>query len=103
MTTLNPLDGAEIDRKAAAWYLKRVGRGVNARIDVPVLVLDDVRWAAKIFSELAQTLVQAGWEGNKSDIYRVLEARYAIEQARFGLAKVTKKSEALKAWKKAQS
>ncbi len=80
---VKPLDGMrDLDRKTVAKYFNRVGRGLNCRLDVPVLVIDDVKWAAKIFGELSKELTQIAWEDDRTDIWRVLEARYAMEGAK---------------------
>lgn len=80
---VKPLDGIrDLDRKTGAKYFNRVGRGLNCRMDVPILVIDDVKWAAKIFAELSQQLTQIAWEDDRTDIWRVLEARYAMEGAK---------------------
>lgn len=80
---VKPLDGIrDLDRKTVAKYFNRVGRGLNCRIDVPILVIDDVKWAAKIFGELSKELTQIAWEDKRTDIWRVLEARYAMEAAK---------------------
>lgn len=80
---VKPLDGMkDLDRKTVAKYFNRVGRGLNCRLDVPILVIDDIKWAAKIFGELSKSLTQIGWEDDRTDIWRVLEARYAMEAAK---------------------
>ena len=80
---VKPLDGMkDLDRKTVAKYFNRVGRGLNCRLDVPILVIDDVKWAAKIFGELSKDLTQIAWEDERTDIWRILEARYAMEAAK---------------------
>lgn len=80
---VKPLDGQrDLERKTVAKYFNRVGRGLNCRIDVPILVMDDVKWAAKIFGELSKSLTQIAWEDDRTDIWRILEARYAMEAAK---------------------
>ena len=80
MATVKPFDGQrDLTRKQLAGYLNRVGRGVNCRLDVPLLVTSDIRWAAKAFSDLAKRLTELGWEDGRAEIYRILEARSAIE------------------------
>jgi len=80
---VKPLDGIrDLDRKAVAKYFNRVGRGLNCRMDVPILVIDDIKWAAKVFGELSKQLTQIAWEDQRTDIWRVLEARYAMEAAK---------------------
>jgi len=80
---VKPLDGQrDLDRKTVAKYFNRVGRGLNCRLDVPILVIDDIKWAAKIFGELSKDLTKIAWEDDRTDIWRVLEARYAMEAAK---------------------
>lgn len=80
---VKPLDGVrDLDRKTVAKYFNRVGRGLNCRMDVPILVISDIKWAAKVFGELSQQLTQIAWEDERTDIWLVLEARYAMEAAK---------------------
>lgn len=80
---VKPLDGMrDLERKTVAKYFNRVGRGLNCRMDVPILVMDDVKWAAKIFGDLSKQLTNIAWEDDRTDIWRVLEARYAMEAAK---------------------
>lgn len=90
----------DLDRKQLAKLLYRTGRGVNCRIDIPVLVLSDIKWAAKTFSELAVTLTQLGWEDKRSDIWLVMAARSAMEHARHELNKTNDKKGATKEFRK---
>lgn len=83
MDPVKPFDGQRgLERKQLAQYLNRVGRGVNCRLDVPVLVIDDIKWAAKIFESLARELTKIGFEDDRDDIWRILAARYAMEGAK---------------------
>ena len=87
-----PFDGqANLERKELAKYFNRVGRGVNCRLDVPILVMSDLKWAAKVFSDLSKKLTELGWDDNRSEIWRILAARHAMESARFELATTNKK------------
>lgn len=80
---VKPLDGErDLQRKQVAKYLNRLGRGLNCRIDVPVLTIDDVKWAAKIFGELSKELTDIAFTDKRTDIWRILEARYAMEGAK---------------------
>ena len=94
MTTeyFKPFDGqSNLQRKELAKYFNRVGRGVNCRLDVPILVMSDLKWAAKVFSDLSKTLTKLGWEDDRSEIWRILAARHAMELARYELAQTNKK------------
>lgn len=94
---VKPLDGLnKLQRKDLARYFNRIGRGVNCRIDVPILVHEDIKWAATVFSELSKELTNLGWEDKRNDIWRILAARQAMEQARHKLALTNSKVEATK-------
>ena len=94
---VKPFDGEmNLARKDLAKYFNRVGRGVNCRMDVPVLVISDIKWAAKVFGDLSKTLTDLGWEDERSDIWRVLAARYAMESARAQLAQRNEQKTSLK-------
>jgi hypothetical protein len=98
-----PFDGENnLERKQLATYLNRVGRGVNCRMDVPILVISDIKWAAKVFSDLSKTLTDLGWEDDRSEIWRILAARSAMEKARSELALTNKKETSLKLASKAK-
>jgi len=96
------LEKAELNRKELAKYLNRVGRGVNCRLDVPILVMSDLKWAATVFGELSKKLTDLAWDDERPEIYRILAARYAMEGARFKLANTNKKSEVIKLAKQAK-
>lgn len=91
-----------LNRAELAKYLNRVGRGINCRMDVPVLVESDIKWASKVLNDLSRELQKLGWDDDRPEIYRILAARSAIESARSELQQVNRKDEAVKAWKKAQ-
>ena len=101
---IKPFDNlSNLDRQELAKYLNRVGRGVNCRLDVPILVMSDLKWAAKVFSDLSKTLTDLGWEDERSEIWRILAARAAMENARSKLAHTNKKEISLKLAAKARS
>jgi hypothetical protein len=96
-----PHDGEfDLDRKQIAKLFHRIGRGVNCRLDVPVLILSDIKWAAKTFSELSTALTKLGWEDERSDIWRIMAARSLMENARYELNKTNNKEGATKEWRK---
>jgi len=98
---VKPFDGEkDLNRKQLAKYFNRIGRGVNCRLDVPVLVMEDIKWAAKTFSELSAQLTQLGWEDERSDIWRIMAARSCMEHARSELGQTNKKDVATKEWRK---
>jgi hypothetical protein len=100
---VKPLDGmTALDRKTVAKYFNRVGRGLNCRLDVPILTIEDVKWAAKTFEELAKKLQQIAFKDKRSDIWRILEGRYAMENAGRDLKITNKGAIGKKAFRKMQ-
>ena len=77
-------DVKDLKRSDAAKYLNRMGRGLNCRMDIPVLSVEDIRWAACVFRDLGKEL-ESIVEVKKSDIIRIVSARNAMEGARFKL------------------
>ena len=97
---VKPFDGDRgLERKQLAQYLNRVGRGVNCRMDVPVLTIEDIKWAATEFEKLAKELTQLAFVDDRSDIWRILGARHAMENARAQLAYRNQKEASQKAAK----
>lgn len=100
--TIKPHDGEHnLNRQQLAKYLNRVGRGINCRMDIPVLVIDDIKWAAKVFSDLSKELTQIAFEDTRSDIWRILAARYAMEESKRELHQRNERKLAIKAREKA--
>jgi hypothetical protein len=98
---VKPFDGeADLSRKQLAKYFNRIGRGVNCRLDVPVLVMSDIKWAAKTFSDLSHELTKLAWEDDRSDIWRIMAARSCMEMARSALHTSNQKDVATKEWRK---
>lgn len=92
--TVKPFDGVRgVKREQLAKYLNRLGRGINCRMDVPVLVLDDIKWAATVFERLSKQLADLAFTDDRSDIWRIMEARVRMEQARSELAKTNRKKD----------
>ena len=103
MGTFKPFDSqANLDRKELAKYLNRVGRGVNCRLDVPILVMSDLKWAATVFSELAKQMGELAFTDDRSEIWRILAARAAMEGARAKLAQTNEQKTSLKLAAKAR-
>jgi len=95
-----PFDGqANLERKQLAQYLNRVGRGVNCRMDVPILTMEDIKWAATVFERLSKNLGELAFTDDRSEIWRILGARHAMESAREELAYRNEKKASEKAAK----
>ena len=99
---VKPLDHEYgLERTQLARYLNRVGRGVNCRLDIPVLTIEDVKWASKIFSDLSKQLSTIAFSDDRPDIWRILAARYAMEDAKRELHVRNDRKGSIKAYKKA--
>ncbi|NBT75703.1 MAG: hypothetical protein EBT15_07010 [Betaproteobacteria bacterium] len=75
--------------------LNGTGRGVNARLDVPLVILNDVKWAATVFEELAKQLTELAFNDERPHVYRVLAARWAMDNAKLKLHSTNKRTESL--------
>lgn len=80
------LGNGAMHRQELASYLYRLGRGINCRMDIPVLTIEDIKWAATIFGELSKKLANLAFNDDRVEIYRILAARHTMEDARLKLA-----------------
>ena len=100
---VKPFDGqSNLERKELAKYLNRVGRGVNCRLDVPILVMSDIKWAATVFERLSKELTELAFVDDRSEIWRILGARHAMESARSELMQKNEHKTSLKLAKAAR-
>lgn len=80
---VKPFDGEyDLKKESVAKYFNRVGRGLNCRMDIPVLTVEDVKWAATLLEKLSKELCKISYHDDRPDIWRILAARFAIEQIR---------------------
>ena len=77
----------EATRGEMGAYLHAVGIGLNCRFDVPVLNINDVKWAAVHFADLAESLRHLAYTDERDEIVRVLASRYVMMQLRDKLRK----------------
>ena len=99
---VKPLDGQfGISRAQLASLFNRTGRGINCRLDIPLLTKEDLKWAAKTFFDLSKALNELAFVDARSDIWLVLAARSNFEYARSQLGITNKKKDATKAFQKA--
>lgn len=77
----------KLHRNDLATYLNRLGRGINCRLDIPILTIADIKTAATQFSELSKELAHLAFDDDRVEIYRILEARHAMEAARSKIAR----------------
>ena len=76
------LEPAELDAADMAKYLMRIGRGLSCRLDVPILSLEDLKWASTVFSNLSRCLRDLAHNDNRQEVIRVIAGRYAMESAK---------------------
>lgn len=94
---IDPFDGRDkVSKDDFSKYLRRVGRGLNCRLDVPILNLEDLKWAATIFAELTAQLTDLAHKDQREDVIRVLAGRYAMESAKRQLFRRNERKEVAK-------
>lgn len=94
---IDPFEGRDtVSKDDFSKYLKRVGRGLNCRLDVPILNIEDLKWAATIFSELTAQLNELAYKDTREDVIRVLAGRYAMEGAKHELFRRNERKEVTK-------
>lgn len=98
---VKPFDGEyNLKKEQLAKYFNRVGRGLNCRMDIPVLTVEDVKWAATLLEDLAKELCQIAYHDERPDIWRIMAGRFAIEQCRSKLALRGDKKSSVKVMRK---
>lgn len=101
---LKPFDGEyNLKREKLAKYFNRIGRGLNCRLDIPVLTVEDVKWAATVLEDLAKELHRIAYYDERPDIWRITAGRLAIEGYRSKLALRGDKKGSEKAMRNAKS
>ena len=69
-------------RQELANYLGRSGRGVNCRIDMQILGLEDIRRAAYELDRLAKSLQKIAEATDQNDVLSVLSARHEFTKTK---------------------
>jgi hypothetical protein len=80
---LTKTDQARLD---LAKYLGNTGRGINCRIDIQILTLEDIRKAAYELNLLTKNLIET-IESNENDVVKVLSARHEFVKLKLKLKK----------------
>lgn len=94
---IDPFEGRDkVSKNDFSKYLRRVGRGLNCRLDVPILNLEDLKWAATVLTQLADELQQIAYRDDREDVIRVLAGRYAMEGAKKELFRRNGRKEVIK-------
>ena len=69
-------------RSELAMFLGRSGRGVNCRIDIQILTLEDIRRAAFELDRLAKSLQKIAENPDQNDVLQVLSARHEFTKTK---------------------
>jgi hypothetical protein len=71
-----------LKRAELATFLGRSGRGVNCRIDMQILTLEDIKRAAFELNLLAQKLQKIAENTEQNDVLQVLSARHEFTKTK---------------------
>lgn len=69
-------------RHELAKFLGRSGRGVNCRIDIQILTLEDIKRAAVELESLAKALQKIAENPDQNDVLQVLSARHEFTKTK---------------------
>jgi len=69
-------------RHELAKFLGRSGRGVNCRIDIQILTLEDIKRAAVELESLAKALQKIAENADQNDVLQVLSARHEFTKTK---------------------
>ena len=69
-------------RQELAKFLGRSGRGVNCRIDIQILTLEDIKQAAFELGSLAKNLLKITENLEQNDVLQVLSARHEFTKTK---------------------
>lgn len=86
------LGTSKISREEVAKYFNRSGKGLNVRLDIPLLTAEDLKWVAAVFSDLARDLVDMAYDNERPEILRIMEGRYLLYGAQHTINDKNKKS-----------
>ena len=69
-------------RLELAKFLGRSGRGVNCRIDIQILTLEDIKQAAFELDKLSKNLSKIAQNSDQNDVLQVLSARHEFTKTK---------------------
>ena len=69
-------------RQELAKFLGRSGRGVNCRIDIQILTLEDIKRAAFELDRLSKSLHKIAETADQNDVLQVLSARHEFTKTK---------------------
>ena len=69
-------------RQELANFLGRSGRGVNCRIDIQILTLEDIKQAAFELGRLSRSLQRIAESDDQNDVLQVLSARHEFTKTK---------------------
>jgi hypothetical protein len=77
-----PVSVTNKKRQELANFLGRSGRGVNCRIDIQILTLEDIRQAAFELGRLSKSLQKIVESDDQNDVLQVLSARHEFTKTK---------------------
>jgi hypothetical protein len=82
-----------LKRAELATFLGRSGRGVNCRIDMQILTLEDIKRAAVELERLAKSLQKIAENADQNDVLQVLSARHEFTKTKVQVKTFTRRNE----------
>ena len=79
---LKTVSATDKKRQELANYLGRSGRGVNCRIDIQILTLEDIKQAAFELGSLSKSLQKIAENDDQNDVLQVLSARHEFTKTK---------------------
>lgn len=80
--------------------LNAVGRGVNARLDVPMVCLNDLKWFVYVMDQSLPELKRLAYQDDRPDVYRVVAVRSLMDNMKVQLHRKNQRMETIKLQKK---
>jgi len=71
-----------LKRAELATFLGRSGRGINCRVDMQILTLEDIKRAAVELEMLAKALQKIAENADQNDVLQVLSARHEFTKTK---------------------
>jgi len=87
-------------RADLAKLLNGVGRGVNARLDVPMVCLNDLKWFVYVLDQSLPELKRLAYQDDRPDVYRVVAVRSLMDNMKGQLHRKNQRLETIKLQKK---
>jgi len=82
-STSKPLSATAQKRQELAVFLNRSGRGLQCRLDISILTVEDIKRAAFELDRLAKSLQKIVENPDQNDVLQVLSARHEFTKTKF--------------------